>query len=129
MVVILAFALSAPAFFSYSQLVLLLVIALLFLVAILVVLEITTFFLIALKTVSLLNAYEFDDGSLINAFLLVVEREASAVEDGPYAFAVCVGVRFGISEEFEFGVDIAAVLRGVCPCNVYWCYGGVSARR
>jgi hypothetical protein len=98
-------ALAFRALFPAPQLLLLLVAVLLLLVIVLVILHVAIVFLVSFETGLLLVAYKFDDGSLVAAFLLVLEGEATAVEDCSYAFAAQVRVGLGVAEKLELGVD------------------------
>jgi hypothetical protein len=97
-----------------------------FLVVVLIVLVLTTVFLVALEACSLLIAHKLDNGSLIHTVLIVVERESSAIKNDSYPLAPCIGVGFGVSQEFEFGVNVAVVVRCVSSSNVYGRYSRVS---
>jgi hypothetical protein len=85
-------ALVFRALFPASQLLLFLIAVLFLVVVVFVILQVATFFFISFETGLFLIAYEFDDGSLVAAFLLVVEGEAAAVQDCPKAFAPRVRV-------------------------------------
>jgi hypothetical protein len=82
--VVIVFAFALCTLFPSPELVLFLLIFLvtIFLVTVLVVLVLAIVLLGSLEARSLLVAHEFDNGTLVDTFLLVVKSKATAIQNG-----------------------------------------------
>jgi hypothetical protein len=129
--VVIVFAFALCTLFSSPQRILFLLVFLVavLLIVILVVLVLAIVLLGSFEASSLLVAYEFDNGTLVDTVLLVVKRKTSAIQNGSQPFPSSIRVGFGVSEEFELGVDVAVIVGCVGPGDVYRCDSRVTVYR